>query len=131
MSAWPDVSSGSKETVISAGTQVVGALRSEGNVRLYDVFSGDVAALGTVTVSANARLEGNLTCSSAVIAGLVGGNVTAQQVTLLSGGRILGDVRTERLAADEGAVVEGLIMLEEAIDLPALLPSLPASSEGA
>lgn len=125
----PEASGGPKETVIGAGTQVVGALRSEGDVRLYDVFSGDVAALGTVTVSAKARLEGNLTCSSAVVAGLVSGNVTARLVTLLSGGRILGDVRTERLATDEGAAVEGVITLEETIDLPALLPSLPVSSE--
>lgn len=115
-------SSGSKETVIGAGTQVMGTLHSEGDVRLYGVISGDLSAWGAVVIGSEAQLEGSLICASAVIAGLVGGNVTARQVIVLSGGRILGDVHAERLATEEGASLEGIVTLEEALDLPARLP---------
>ncbi len=120
---------GSKETVVGTGAQVTGALHSEGNVYLYGTVGGDLSARGAVIIGPEAHLEGNLTCASAVVAGLVEGNVAARQVTVLSGGRILGDVRAEQLATEEGASLEGVVTLEEVVDLTALLPANAAEGQ--
>ncbi len=104
------------QTVLAANTRFVGDLRSEGHVHLEDTFEGNIAARGRVSLGRQATLEGNLVADQAVVAGLVRGDVTARTIRVLETGRVLGNLRMEKLMTEEGAFIQGVITLEDSLD---------------
>ncbi len=104
------------QTVLGANTRFVGTLKSEGDVQIEDIFVGDITARGRVSLGKQASLNGDLICDQATIAGLVKGDVIARRITVLGTGRILGNLRMEKLMTEEGAFIQGLITLEKQLD---------------
>ncbi len=107
-------------SILGANTHFVGTLHTEGNVEVADRFDGDITAKGYVKLGSDATLDGDLICERATVAGLVKGNIIARSVKILGSGRVLGDLKMERLFTEEGAFIQGLITLEEKIDLDEL-----------
>lgn len=107
----PAAGAGSR-TVIGLKTRITGTLKTEGDVTLADIFEGDITARGEVRVGVNATLDGNLCCQSAVVAGLVRGDVRAKVINITGTGRILGNLHAERLLTEDGSFIEGTITLD-------------------
>jgi cytoskeletal protein CcmA (bactofilin family) len=121
----PDPAAGAgQRTVLGPGSRFTGTLKTEGDVVLADIFEGDVSAHGEVRVGVNATLDGNLCCQSAVVAGLVRGDVKAKVINITGTGRILGNLHAERLLTEDGSFIEGTITLDYEVD-PFCLPSEP------
>ncbi len=114
------------QTILGANTRIVGSLKSEGHVHLEDTFEGNIAAGGRVSLGGEATLDGNLICERAIVAGLVKGDVTARTISVLGTGRVLGNLRMEKLLTEEGAFIQGTITLEES-----LLAARPAETKQA
>jgi cytoskeletal protein CcmA (bactofilin family) len=106
-------------TVLGTDTKFVGTLTSGGDVRLEDMFVGDIRAKGRVDLGRSARLDGDLICERATVGGLIKGDITARQISVLDTGRVLGDMRMEKLTTEEGAFLQGLIKLEDRVDTEA------------
>jgi len=112
-SSAPDPAAGvGSRTVLGPGSRFTGTLKTEGDVTLTDIFEGDVTARGEVRVGVNATLDGDLCCQSAIIAGLVRGDVNAKVISITGTGRILGNLHTERLLTEDGSFIEGTITLD-------------------
>ncbi|GAB4472050.1 MAG: hypothetical protein Kow00124_09630 [Anaerolineae bacterium] len=109
------------DSTIGAGATLAGTLIAQGNVRIAGTFEGNVTAAGEVLILEGGMLKGDLLCDSAVIAGQVQGNITARRVAVKATGQVLGDLRLERLASDEGGFVKGLVTMEESIGLEDLI----------
>ncbi len=105
------------DTVLGASARMIGTLTTDGSVSLSDHFEGSILAGGTVLLGAQSRLDGDLVCDTAIVEGQVRGNVTARQVSVLSSGQILGDLCVEKLATEEGSVVQGMVTLQDALDI--------------
>ncbi|HQE19988.1 MAG TPA: polymer-forming cytoskeletal protein [Aggregatilineales bacterium] len=108
---------GPSYSILGANTRFVGTLKTEGDVQVEDIFVGDITARGRVTLGKQASLDGDLICEQAVIAGLVKGDVTARRITVLGTGRILGNLRMEKLMTEDGAFIQGVITLEKSLEL--------------
>lgn len=108
---------GPSQTVLGARTHFVGNLTSEGNVHVEDTFKGDIRARGSISLGKGASIDGNLVCDRAIVGGLVKGNVTARTILVLSSGRVLGDLRMEKLMTEDGAFIQGVITLEESLSV--------------
>jgi cytoskeletal protein CcmA (bactofilin family) len=106
-------------SVLGTDTKFVGTLTSGGDVRLEDSFVGDIRAKGRVELGRGARLDGDLIGDKVVVGGLVKGNIIARQIVVLDTGRVLGDMRMEKLTTEEGAFLQGLIKLEDRVDTEA------------
>ena len=124
--AGPVVSS--TETVLGIGSAFEGTLKCEGNVRLDGYFKGNISARGKVTLGERGKLEGDLLCESAAVAGVLRGDITARKVSILRTGRIWGNLQIETLVTEEGGFIQGLITMQETVKLAELLP--PAESAG-
>lgn len=107
-------------SILGANTHFVGTLHTEGNVEVADRFDGDITAKGYVKLGPEATLDGDLICERAVVAGLVKGDIIARSVKILGSGRVLGGLKMERLFTEEGAFIQGLITLEDKLDLDEL-----------
>jgi cytoskeletal protein CcmA (bactofilin family) len=103
--------------VLGASARMIGTLTTDGSVSLSDHFEGSILAGGSVLLGPQARLDGDLVCDTVIVEGQVRGNVTARQVSVLSSGQVLGDLCIEKLATEEGSVVQGMVTLQDALDI--------------
>jgi cytoskeletal protein CcmA (bactofilin family) len=100
------------DSLIGAGTTVHGDLLFTGGLRVDGTIHGGVATVdhqpGTLVVSEQARVEGEVRVSHVVINGTVKGPVLANDyLELQAKARVHGDVQYRSLEMHVGAIVEG------------------------
>ena len=97
-----------------------GRLRCEGSVRLDGaVEGGTIETLGNVLISEGARVMADIKAKTVSVAGAYKGNITAERVELLEGGRLWGIINVMTFLLDEGAHFHGeLVMQGEAAQDP-------------
>ncbi len=100
-------------TVIGAGITIEGEVSSDDEVIIGGTLRGKLEAEGAVTIESDAVVEADIGAQAVAIGGSVTGNVTAaERVDLLSGGRLVGDVKAARLTIADGAVFKGNVDME-------------------
>jgi cytoskeletal protein CcmA (bactofilin family) len=101
------------DTLIGAGSRIDGDVRFSGGLRVDGVVSGNIVSedAGTLVLSEEARVEGEIRVAHAVIDGQVVGPVHASDsLELQSKARVSGDVYYSTLEVHLGAVVEGRLI---------------------
>ena len=106
------------DSLIGAGTTLVGDVRFTGGLRVDGSIKGSVSAEGdkpcTLVLSEQAKIEGAINVSHVVINGTVTGPVNASEyVELQSKSRVSGDVYYKTLEMHLGAVVEGKLVHQQ------------------
>lgn len=95
-------------TLVGAGSAVDGDLEVDGMLRIDGTLRGSARATGKVVVGSSGRVEASIRAKSAIIGGLVRGDLyVTDNARLLSGAVVLGNVFAPRLEAEEGAVIHG------------------------
>lgn len=105
------------ECLIGAGTTVEGNITFAGGLRVDGRVRGDVIAAegkpGTLVLSEQAQIEGEIRVSHVVINGTVIGPVrAAEYVELQPKANVTGDVHYRTLEIQLGAVVQGRLVYE-------------------
>lgn len=100
------------DSLIGAGTVVHGNVEFRGGLRIDGQVEGDLTTVGgesgTLVVSEEARVDGQVTVSHVVINGMVNGPVRADDyLELQSKARVVGDLQYRTLEMHLGAVVKG------------------------
>ena len=100
------------DSLIGAGTTVQGDVVFTGGLRIDGVVKGRVATVdgksGTLVISEQARVDGEVSVSHVVVNGAVNGPVTANDyLELQAKARVHGDVLYRSLEMHVGAIVEG------------------------
>lgn len=103
------------DSLIGAGTRIegnvtfTGGLRVDGEIR--GNISNDKGQSGTLVISEQASVEGEITVGHVVINGTVIGPVFAgESLELLPNARVTGDVEYHQLEMQQGAVVQGRLV---------------------
>lgn len=105
-----------EDTFINLPTKtfVVGELRTERPVRVDCDFKGNIITTGRVVVSGEARIEGNIKCASALIAGRLKGNIVAlDTLTLKVPAHIKGNILTKYIYIEPGVIIDGVYKIME------------------
>ncbi len=99
--------------VITSGKLVVTGVLN-GNSNSAEFFAdgariqGEVSTNGTVKIGANSRIIGNITATSAVIAGAVKGDIDVQgPVVVDTSAVVVGNIKSRSVQINNGAVIEG------------------------
>ena len=96
-------------TVIGAGTEFVGDLRTKDTTRIDGTIRGNIQSEGMVIIGTNGQVEGNINAVEVSIAGMIRGDMTAQnRIEILSSAHIEGNITTKSLCIDEHAVFQGV-----------------------
>lgn len=101
------------ETVLGATSVMEGSLRCAGNIRLDGQFSGMLQINGNVLVGETAMIEADINGDNISIAGTVRGNVMGKRLQLLRTARVFGDITATAFSSDEGALIEGKVVIRE------------------
>lgn len=102
----PGSSKDAPPSLISANLQIVGNLRSQGEVQIDGTVDGDVSA-NALTIGERATINGEIVADDVVVRGRVNGRIRARKVQLAKSAHVVGDIWHELLAIDSGAFVEG------------------------
>lgn len=112
------------DSLIGSGTRIEGDIFFAGGLRVDGEIKGNVRAEGnqpsTLVLSEQARVEGVIEVSHLVVNGAVVGPVYASEyVELQTKSRVTGDVHYKTLEMHVGAIVEGKLVHQEKLALPA------------
>ncbi|MDD4820033.1 MAG: polymer-forming cytoskeletal protein [Flavobacteriales bacterium] len=92
---------------ISRGTTLKGELVSDGNFRIDGVFEGNITTEGRIVVGESGSIKGDVICSDAEVEGTIEGDVkVTDALSIKSTGKIIGVVKTKRLAMELGAILD-------------------------
>ena len=98
---------------LDQGTEFEGKLAFEGAVRVNGKFSGEIFSEGTLYVGEGGRVNAEIQVDTVIISGDVTGDVAAKtKVELQRTGRLHGNIRTQILKIDEGALFEGSCQMQ-------------------
>jgi len=93
---------------IVEGTIIEGEIRSESSIRIDGKVLGATSTKGKLVVGANGMIDGEVVCQNADIEGLVNGKITCTELlTLKATAKVNGDIATQKLAVEPGAVFNG------------------------
>lgn len=94
--------------LIRAGTKIVGDINSQGDIRIDGNLTGNLITNGRFVLGPNGLIEGNINCANAEMEGEVKGTINvSEMLALKSTAKINGDIITNRLSIEPGAVFNG------------------------
>lgn len=103
------------DSLIGVGTRIEGNISFTGGLRIDGEVRGNIISdkgqAGTLVISEQASVEGEISVGHVVINGTVIGPVFAgESLELLPNARVTGDVEYHQLEMQQGAVVQGRLV---------------------
>jgi cytoskeletal protein CcmA (bactofilin family) len=106
----PDPKDSLVNTLIGIGSAVDGDIDVDGLLRVDGDVRGSIRATGKVVVGSGGRIQASLRAKSAIIGGVVKGDVyVADWLRILAGGVVIGNVFAPRFEAEDGTVIHGYL----------------------
>ena len=99
-------------SIIGPGMTIIGDCETDGTVRIEGSVEGSVKAGKAVVIGKQGSVKGDIVTQDAVISGSVNGKLTAaSRLELQATCRIDGEVHTRRMQLEEGAVLNGSVIM--------------------
>jgi len=97
------------DTVIGKGVYLESArMTGQENVRIAGIFKGTIEIEGSVVLEDSGCITGDVHANYFLVAGEMNGNINCStQLHFASTAKVVGDVKTNSLIADEGSQVDG------------------------
>lgn len=104
-----EMQEGSLSGYVGQGTVLNGEMSFQALLRVDGKMMGRIASeSGTLIVGASGQIEANITVASAVVNGLIKGDIIAsEKIELGRTAQVIGNIQTPRLVMEDGAVLEG------------------------
>ncbi len=128
------------DTLIGEGTHFEGKIKSEAGIRVEGHLTGDIECTGDVTIGENGSARSNIRARHVILAGQVTGNITASgHLAIKATGKLLGNLSAQELSIESGGIFQGNSKMENTLETAAAaeekkehdLGSKPASSSDA
>jgi cytoskeletal protein CcmA (bactofilin family) len=94
--------------LIGVGTTITGDIESTGDIRIDGSLVGNLNTKGKLVIGEPGKVKGEIICKNADLSGIIEGKITVSELlTLKLTARITGDIITNRLTVEPGAVFTG------------------------
>jgi len=100
-------------TLISEGCVIEGNIKAPKFVRIDGHVTGDVRVEEGMILGEKGVVHGNIYTRELIVYGTVNGNIQAESLSLLSSGKISGEIRTQTLQVEMGAVYNGKLSTDK------------------
>ena len=93
---------------ICEGTQIVGDITTNGEIRIDGKLEGNLNAKGKVVVGPTGSVKGQIACKNCDVQGIVDGRIeVGQLLSLKASSKVSGDIVTHQLGIEPGAKLNG------------------------
>jgi cytoskeletal protein CcmA (bactofilin family) len=94
--------------LISNGTDIIGDIKSNGDIRIDGSLTGNLNTKGKVVIGTTGKVKGEVICKNSEVAGILEGKITVGQLlNLKASSKINGEIATSKLSIEPGAVFSG------------------------
>ncbi|HEX7493905.1 MAG TPA: polymer-forming cytoskeletal protein [Bacteroidales bacterium] len=94
--------------LISSGTDIMGDIKSNGDIRIDGSLTGNLNTKGKVVIGPTGKVKGEVICKNSEVSGLIEGKIiVGQLLNLKASSKIHGDIATSKLSIEPGAVFSG------------------------
>ena len=98
----------SSKNVLNSDVEIKGNVRFSGELTFDGKLDGEIHSDGTLNLSENAVVNGNISVGTIVVRGKVNGNVSAKdKIEIKSKSEVFGDIRSAKLVIEEGVTFVG------------------------
>lgn len=108
-------------TVIAEELAIVGDLNGEESIRIDGRVKGNINIKDGVILGEKSLVEGNIQAESLIIFGKIIGNIVCKSLQVKEQGMISGDISTDTLNVEKGAIINGHLSMSINNNPPALL----------
>ena len=103
-------------SVIASGTTLIGDLETNGVIRIEGRIEGTIRSAREVVVGRQGEIHGDVNAHEAIVGGRVEGVLTiTDRIEIQGTGVIVGDIQTRAIVVTEGARINGVVRMEDAI----------------
>ena len=100
--------------LISLGTEITGDVKSNGDIRIDGLLTGNLITKGKVVIGPTGKVKGEVFCKNSEVSGIVEGKISVGQLlTLKTSSKIVGDIITFKLSIEPGAKFTGNCKMSE------------------
>jgi cytoskeletal protein CcmA (bactofilin family) len=100
--------------LISNGTEITGDIKSNGDIRIDGLLTGNLNTKGKVVIGPTGKVKGEVYCKNSEVSGAVDGRICVSQLlTLKTDSKISGDIITFKLSIEPGAKFTGNCKMSE------------------
>jgi len=94
--------------LIGNGTIIKGDIKSNGDIRIDGTVIGFIQSKGKVVIGPTGNIEGEIECVNGDSSGIIKAKVSCKELlSLKASSKLTGDIVTNRLAIEPGAVFSG------------------------
>ncbi len=111
----PQGAAGGVPSIISPDLEIVGDLKSDGEIQIDGTVKGDIKG-HMLTIGEQGKIDGSTVAETVRIFGTVNGRVQAKTVRLDKSARVTADITHETLTIEAGAYFEGQVQSLESVD---------------
>lgn len=101
--------------MIGPGTKIVGDIETNGDIRIDGIIEGSVQSKGKMVIGTNGTIKGKVKCANAEISGEMQGEIVVAELLSLSSSKFTGDISTNKLSIEPGAIFCGTCSMGEDI----------------
>jgi cytoskeletal protein CcmA (bactofilin family) len=94
-------------TIIANGTFIKGGIDTKGSVHIDGKFEGGIMSNETITVGQNGEVYADVRSKNLIVSGFLDGVINAENVHILSTGKIIGKMSYKNLTIEPGGVFDG------------------------
>ncbi len=106
------------DIIIGSSSIIKGDIESEGSIRVDGKIFGNVTSLGTVIISENAFVKGNVKSVNADIYGKCEGNVQVKgKINIFQNSSLMGDILAKSFNTKEGSMFKGNCVVDPTEEL--------------
>lgn len=118
---------GGVPSILGSDLKITGDLISGGDIQIDGVVVGDIKTRA-LTIGANAKVEGTIAAKEVRLGGSFDGKLEADEVSILKGAKMKGDIAHRNLSIDPGASFEGQVQQIAGSPSAQLVGANPGSS---
>jgi cytoskeletal protein CcmA (bactofilin family) len=96
------------KNVLTSDVEIKGNLKFAGELTFEGKLEGEIQSDGTLHLGDSAIINGNINAQSVIVRGRVNGNIIAKEkIDIKSKAEVFGDIRSSKLAIEEGVTFVG------------------------
>jgi cytoskeletal protein CcmA (bactofilin family) len=115
---------GSAKNILNSDVEIKGNLKFAGELTFEGKLDGEIHSDGTLLLGDSAIINGNINAAAVVVRGKVNGNISAKEkIDIKSKAEVFGDIRSSKLAIEEGVTFVGKTEVNPNKVAPSAAPS--------